>query len=344
MIESGVTSNDISLQSAVSTRIAGLKLSPFTSGAACSIGFNVGRSGTSNRYLTTASHCTSTINQMDTDTLGQPYKNATSVAYEVSDPGTFTGGDCPSTKVCRYADAVLLQYLSAAPSTLGKIAWPALNSTNYTTTHQLSWGHTVVTGQALHLVGQASGRRAGTLLDDCEDVAWSDGVTWLCLMKSNYVSAGGDSGAPVVFWKAPFLATVDQPLGIHKGIGSGYKYFSSLDLAFDEFEDDLGSGTLCATFGCYGVATDTISVSISGPSEVPTNAGEACSWTASVSGAQGSVSYEWEWDYQVVSTEDFYASDEGTEDTYWLELMVSDTMFTDTAGMLVEVDDAYSCD
>lgn len=204
------------------------------------------------------------------------------------------------------------------------------------------------------MVGRTSGRQGGELLDDCTDNDASDGVFWLCMGKADYESDIGDSGAPVVFFKFPYQGDVELhqgdvelPIGVHKGEnGFGDAFFSNIYLAFDEIEADLGSDTLCISlFSCpFAFPPDTISVSIDGPSEVPTNAGEACSWSANVSGAEGGVSYEWKWDSQVVSTEDFYVSDEGTEGTYWLEVMVADTMFTDMSGMSVQVDDAYSCE
>lgn len=90
--------------------------------------------------------------------------------------------------------------------------------------------------------------------------------------------------------------------------------------------------------------SDTISVSIQGPDKVPTNAGELCAWSAHVTGASGPVSYRWEWDGELVSTQDFYVSDEGTPGWYWLEVTVQDDNFSDSDGRSIEVvDEQIEC-
>lgn len=86
---------------------------------------------------------------------------------------------------------------------------------------------------------------------------------------------------------------------------------------------------------------DTLSVSIQGPYRVPTNAGEMCAWSAYVTDAKGPVAYEWEWDGQVVSTQDFYVSDESTPGWYWLELTVWDDYFERSDGRSIEVVDEF---
>lgn len=117
---------------------------------------------------------------------------------------------------------------------------------------------------------------------------------------------------------------------------------------------DLGAGGRDDYFG-YGLVdacealdlcqppADTISVSIVGPSEIPPTGAEECAWSASVSNAAGSVTYQWKWNSQVVGTQDYYVPNGPSEGQHWLTVTVWDTIFSDSDGLVVDVDDSHSC-
>jgi subtilisin family serine protease len=89
--------------------------------------------------------------------------------------------------------------------------------------------------------------------------------------------------------------------------------------------------------------TDTISVSIQGPSQIPPTGAEECAWNASVSNAAGAVTYQWKLDNQVVGTQEYYVPNGPSEGLHWLVVTVWDTIFSDWDGLEIDVDDSYSC-
>jgi subtilisin family serine protease len=118
---------------------------------------------------------------------------------------------------------------------------------------------------------------------------------------------------------------------------------------------DLGSGGWDQYYG-YGVVDatdaltppppppeDTLSVSIVGPYEMPPSGAEECTWNASVSNAEGSVTYEWKWDGDVVSTQSYYVPNGPSSGWHWLTLTVWDDLFDAWDGRGVEVDSGHSC-
>ncbi|HSE52886.1 MAG TPA: hypothetical protein VLB00_11915, partial [Gemmatimonadales bacterium] len=95
-------------------------------------------------------------------------------------------------------------------------------------------------GYSVNMIGSASGRRSGTVQSVCVDVwgitGWTSGRL-LCQGKSNYVSTGGDSGAPVItaFGDGTAWAT-----GLHWGSNvAGDRWFSSMDAVLWEFYQRL---------------------------------------------------------------------------------------------------------
>jgi len=337
-----------SLRSAVSPRVGGLQISRASSpGEECSLAYGASRTGTSNKYMITASHCTWTIASNDGDTLGQPYKGSANVAYEVSDPAYFTGGECPAGDKCLYADAALLQYLGSISAGVGAGASPQTQGSYTYSQNAPVYLTTPVEGDWLRMVGRTSGLQWGELIEDDADVddqVAGDGYTWLGLMYGDYASDYGDSGAPVYAWFAPLKFHVVLAAGIHKGeLPGDTAVFSSIYTAIDEFESDLGGGSFCVQVEDPCTPPPFISVTISGPTQIPSSGAEACAWNAQVSNSTGSVSYEWAWDYSVVGTDSYYVPNGPSEGGHWLSVTVDDDLASDTDGVYVEVDDQYSC-
>jgi hypothetical protein len=62
-----------------------------------------------------------------------------------------------------------------------------------------------------------------------------------------------------------------------------------------------------------------------------------------VSNAEGTVTYEWEWDENVVGTQSYYVPNGPSEGWHSLTVTVWDDVGSDWDVKWVEVDDSYSC-
>lgn len=213
----------------------------------CTLGYNLirhvggaGDTAATARFFVTNSHCTSQRNTLDYTQIRQ---FGYFIGAEIGDPAAFTNSytsACPVTFVCRWADAALFQYDSAAHTDHGRIAFPSLNSLVFTSYLNVTAVQPPEAGYSVNMIGSASGRRSGTVQSVCVDVwgitGWTSGRL-LCQGKSNYVSTGGDSGAPVItaFGDGTAWAT-----GLHWGSNvAGDRWFSSMDAVLWEFYQRL---------------------------------------------------------------------------------------------------------
>jgi len=331
-IQESETRDDISLTSAVSPRLGGLQVSRNSIGDGCTLGFNLTRLSSNERYFITAAHCTWTPFYLGGDQLGQPQAYSNTIGTEVSDPARFSGGACPSGKVCRYSDAAVIQYSSAISSTYGYVANPPTGSTNYTSTVPVYWS-VPYDGHDAHMVGHVSGSQWGEVLDTCVDKEWAGGTLFLCLMSADYDSEVGDSGAPVMTWHIPMQLGVRVAAGIHLGrdLLEDRAYFSSLELALDEIEADLGGATFCFD---YASNPCDISVGIGGPNFI--DSAGSYQWAANTSGGSGSNSYSWQYRpyggawYTVGSTQTYQDNISSLDNPYF-DLKVTVTSGGDSA-------------
>jgi hypothetical protein len=118
---------------------------------------------------------------------------------------------------------------------------------------------------------------------------------------------------------------------------------TTVDLGSAGRDDEYGYGLL-DVYSAIQYSPDPLSVSIDGPTEVPPSASEGCAWGPNVSGGIGYPSYEWKWDSSVVSTDEYYVPSGGlSTGTHWLSVTVTDDYSSDTDGLAVDVDYAYSC-
>lgn len=193
----------------------------------CTVGFNVvDPEHTSERWFTTAAHCTSDFGSYSTSSPDQAYHNWTpgrhmghegyDAAWSVNaqwywyNPYLW-GPQCPSGAVCRSSDVAWFKY-DTATWHHGSIAHPANTnaypSGSYLTINSGSpvyritngaWY--VLVGETVSKVGGATGLTTGTVTSYCTDIYWQTGsVTKIILC--NQVASGnggeaGDSGAPV---------------------------------------------------------------------------------------------------------------------------------------------------
>ena len=187
------------------------------------------------RYFVTNSHCTTTRNVLDGVTATQ---GGGSIGAEIGDPAVFNNSytpACPAGYACRWADAALFEYGNPADADQGRVAFPNLNSTSFTTYLTVTSVQSPTAGYTVNMIGASSGRRSGTVLGTCVDVwgitGWANGRL-LCQGKASYTSVDGDSGAPVVtaFGDGTAWAT-----GLNWGHNATNAWFSSMDAVLNEF-------------------------------------------------------------------------------------------------------------
>jgi hypothetical protein len=197
------------LGSAVRPTMGGLLLAGTYHG--CTLGFNVKKVG-STRYFATNAHCTGIFGAVDGSGFGQPLLQPNYyLGAEVADPAFVTGGSCPVSGGCRFADVALIQYDTSSVGdfyTIARTLFPytgtdfnqsgstELAAEPFYTVGELS-DAALVSGAALSKVGATTGWTSGTVTSTCFD--WY--VTGTTMIRCQYtVSAvvhGGDSGSPV---------------------------------------------------------------------------------------------------------------------------------------------------
>lgn len=216
-----------------------------SNGGTCSLGYNAIRLGV--RGFVTASHCTLTQGGVEGTVFSQ---NTVSfgnlVGTEVADPALFSGGDCPSGRLCRYSDAAFVNYGAPdAQSGGGTIANPILcgfgdipgSLTVQPADPRLEvtgflFG-TPVSGTVVRKVGRTTGCTFGSQQDTCTNVnvykplpllpgyVVDTGITMLCQGRVSALSQGGDSGSPVFLQSGGSATAVGVLWG---GNGSSFVY------------------------------------------------------------------------------------------------------------------------
>lgn len=246
-----------SLNGYVRPFIAGVAVSRSGGGftGTCTVGANAVLAGYG---LVTNSHCTEKMLGMDpgTQLWSQPFPFDYVALSEYKDPPVFSGGACPSGRVCRYSDAAMLHYPDPGLWGGAYIAFPVFSPPPFYPfqyTVQIDQRLTNYTTDVI-LTGRSSGLQSGYLVQTCvrfdPDSATyaSHGVTipgnlsLLCQGKASYPSAGGDSGGPVYSPQpqCPLCAVFLR--GIHHagdGVVSWYSPVGSIKLDLGNVKWDL---------------------------------------------------------------------------------------------------------
>lgn len=177
---------------------------------ACTLGFNARKTG-GTRYFVTNSHCTGTYGAVHGSVFGQYFLSGFRVGVEVSDPSFVTGGGCPASGGCRFADAALIQYDTAtvgANYTVAQTLFPytgtdptqsgssELTAEPFFVVGELS-DASLISGLALSKVGATSGWTSGTIISTCADWALPGSKMLRCQYTVSGVAVQGDSGSPV---------------------------------------------------------------------------------------------------------------------------------------------------
>jgi hypothetical protein len=203
-------------------------------GGGCTLGVNAVRSGV--RGFVTNSHCSAVRGSVDGTVFYQRSNGvaADRVGVEIADPPHFTGGSCPSGKVCRYSDASFVDYDSNALSGGLTIANPLICGVGFAAPLTVNpslprlditdWVFgSLPSGTLVTKVGATSGCTHGSIQATCTDsnVAGTN-ITMLCQDRVGDIALGGDSGSPV------FVRSGDEAtfLGVLWGGTSGSYVYS----------------------------------------------------------------------------------------------------------------------
>lgn len=249
-----------SLAGYVRPTLSGLQIVLSVGGGAsfkfCTLGANI-TGGVPGANFVTASHCSQRMLGLDDssgNTWYQPVPFYSLSNIEGKDPAPFTGGACPSGKVCRYSDATIIRY--ASPDEWGGafLAVPVNTTYPWEFVFRLRFDQTI-TGVTnyIYKVGRTTGYTQGSSYQTCATYApdsatyQTKGVTipsnllFLCQNSSQDLPVdGGDSGAAV--WATPYYdplwsATV-LFLGIlHAGGSGSLKWYSPAA----SIKNDLGA-------------------------------------------------------------------------------------------------------
>lgn len=195
-------------------------------------------------FALTASHCTATLIGTDSTIARQPEYTSGAIGFEAYDGKKFITGDpgfnnCSAQLGCRITDAALLE-ITDRPAAVGEIARPtamggSLQISGTTPKFRVTAVKADFTTGPIHMVGQSSGWRSGTIVDGDHnvDIQWVSGLSYYIWLTNvgiaTYVSDEGDSGAPIFTWSSGDTVSIR---GIHSGTttynNQTYKVFSSM--------------------------------------------------------------------------------------------------------------------
>jgi hypothetical protein len=206
----------------------------------CTLGFRAKR-GTQVGFVTN-SHCTNTQGGVESTSFYQPTVVAgNQIGVETIDPAYWSGGSCPSGKVCRYSDSAFILMSAGVTSasgvanvtsyatgfgSLGSLTIdPALPVINFT--GQDPYKVLLTVGRVVYKVGRTSGGTKGTVQRTCVDTNVAGGNFYFkCQATATYTSQGGDSGSPV--W------TMSTLVGLNWGSTATEAFLSPVDGIWNE--------------------------------------------------------------------------------------------------------------
>ncbi len=217
----------------------------------CTFGFVASRNGVGG--FVTASHCTTNQGAVDS---GGVWHQATAgfchcsnnIGKETVDPPMFSGGSCPSGRICRHSDASFATLDTGVTRSRGFIARTALGSTtwNGTNTYRITSSDIPTVGETVNLEGRTSGRLNGSVTGTCVTVNISNSnVTILCAAKASMTSQEGDSGSPVFRINSGTDVFLQ---GLEFAGGGSTMYYSTINEI--QLSGELGTLSFCAPGFC----------------------------------------------------------------------------------------------
>jgi len=225
----------------------------------CSMGLPTFSFATGTYGFLTASHCTEgTQGKMNGTELFQgAFTTANKIGVETLDLELFTSADntaCPMNRLCRFSDAAFIEYSQQDLGITGRIKRPkdkctaacGLDVERATDDIRMVYGISgLFTGTVVDKVGRTTGWTGGAITNTCEDVNISEkdaagnfvdtGITLLCQVRTDMISAGGDSGGPIFEFRPTYGAGAFA--GILWGGNSTTTVYSPINL----IDAELGS-------------------------------------------------------------------------------------------------------
>lgn len=198
----------------------------------CTLGFNAEFQGV--KGFVTNSHCTQGyfVNNFNDYTQGDFILHP-DMATEHSDPAAFSGGACPSGKICRYSDSIFARVWdqnSVSPNIMLTTGFWSITLAPQPNDHapvQFYDTAGIVLGNWYNKTGRTTGWTAGFATNTCVSVSPSTRTDIVFLCQA-YVAGGvdsGDSGSPV--WRGEANGKVSLH-GILWGGGGGSFVFSPM--------------------------------------------------------------------------------------------------------------------
>lgn len=223
----------------------------------CTVGFNVEHWEWGKTFVI-PSHCTDVMLSVDGKPFHQP-EGGGLIGTEVFDHPGFTGGECSSGKVCRYSDAVVVDFASGIDYELGKVArTTGIGSITIDDSNpRFGINHeelSIFSGYNALFVGHVSGWQAGEVTTTCasvQDVAhvkFPSNLKLLCQYKMSVAAQEGDSGSPVLTHAEPAFGEYDLAGMIWARSGSSSSWFSPIEGIRKELKPNT-------SFECDGLVT-----------------------------------------------------------------------------------------
>lgn len=253
------------LSDVASIKRGGMMVSAEIHDRGCTLGFNA--EWNSKRVLVTNSHCSATINVLDSARIRQgPFLSSPFVGFEVSDVlypqgYYYQGGQtwiCGGA--CRFADASVYEYYGSASAQRGEIARTTYATSGASGSVTIDASNPVFAvgaqgnstymlyGMIVDKMGATTGWTRGTINGTCVGVKVED-IWYMCQYKANLYNDAGDSGAPVFLstttWDPPPPNIMVHLFGVFFSGPAGansWGYFSPID----GIEREHGSLNVCA--------------------------------------------------------------------------------------------------
>lgn len=192
------------------------------------------------------SHCTATRFTVDNEKFYQAKPSDRHIATETVDPPYFTGGDCPPSRRCAYADAAFAEWKHRGTWNLGRIYKTEYSGHLNGSTHRVGASfiinrksHLITVGTLVQKVGRTTGWTYGDITRTCVDGnVYQSNITMLCQYAADYGNGSGDSGAPV-FQRATPITNDVYLSGINWGTNGIESFFSDISFVDNHLGDTI---------------------------------------------------------------------------------------------------------
>jgi hypothetical protein len=246
------------LQSKFGIMEAGIQIHNANANEICTLGFNTERSG--ERGIVTVHHCTPRLGDgADFSVFHQNTAPGNRIGIETIDTHFFTSAQnpsCPGGRKCRLSDSAFIKLDANINFIRGAIARPFAGTIDIDHNNPkfriISDTDPALVGHTVNKVGKTTGWTLGMVTQTCVPQNVNPNLTYLCMNRASYTSAGGDSGAPV-FRKVDSPQSGDVKIyGIHLGVleGTSTRVFSPIGNIYADLGQSSTWNTCDTAFAC----------------------------------------------------------------------------------------------